>query len=199
MMKNALLFFVKYPQPGKVKTRLAKSVGQEQAAAMYKALVEKNLAVIQTLRGTTCDCWIAFDPPEQEAPLRAWLSDLPRYIAQQGDGLGERLNHGFREMFQLGYSRVAALGSDTLNLKAELIQNAFENLNHHDVILGPARDGGYYLIGMNRPHPELFEGITWSTAEVLPQTRRVIHRLNLKVHQLSPLDDLDELNTGQQT
>lgn len=196
MVKSALLLFVKYPEPGKVKTRLARSVGQEQAAAMYRDLVEKNLAVIQTLHGTTCDGWIAFDPPQQEAPLRAWLSPWPGYIAQQGEGLGERLNHAFGEMFQRGYAHVAALGSDTLNLQAELIQDAFENLSRHDVVLGPARDGGYYLIGLNRLHPELFEGIAWSTPEVLTQTRRVIRRLNLTVHQLSPLDDLDELSSG---
>lgn len=198
-MKNALLFFVKYPQPGKVKTRLAKSVGQEQAAAMYKTLVEKNFAVIRPLHCTACDCWIAFDPPQQETLMRAWLTELPCYIAQQGEGLGERLNHAFQEMFQRGYTRVAALGSDTLNLNAELIQNAFENLKNHDVVLGPARDGGYYLIALNRLHPALFEGIAWSTPDVLPQTLRVIHHLNLKVHELSSLDDLDEIRTSHQT
>lgn len=193
-MKNALLMFVKYPEPGKVKTRLAKSVGHEKAAAMYKELVEKNSAVIRPLHGTTCDCWIAFDPPQQETQMRAWLTDLPCYIAQQGEGLGERLTHAFREMFQRGYTRVAALGSDTLNLKAELIQNAFNNLSDHDVVLGPARDGGYYLIALNRLYPELFQGINWSTAGVLPQTHSVIRRLKLKVHELSPLDDLDKLH-----
>ncbi len=197
MNLNILLYFVKYPTPGKVKTRLAKTVGVQEAARLYRELAEKNLRVIASLhQRNICDLVIAFDPLEKKEDFKRWLSVSCEYLPQCGEGLSERLTNTFREAFQKGGKRVMALGSDTLNLTPDIIEDGFEALKSKDVVVGPAEDGGYYLIGLSCFRPELFEGITWSTSEVLDQTYKLIRQLNLSYQSLCLLEDLDEIENS---
>jgi len=198
MRPNVLLYFVKYPTPGKVKTRLAKTVGELEAARLYRELAERNFEVAMSLhQRNVCDLVIAFDPPEKREDIKRWLSLSCEYLPQCGGGLSERLKHAFGEAFQKGAKRVMALGSDTLGLTADIIQQGFEALQSNDVVVGPAEDGGYYLIGSASFQPKLFEGIAWSTSDVLPQTYKTINNLRLSYQTLSQLQDLDEIKIGE--
>jgi len=196
MGPNILLYFVKYPTPGKVKTRLAKTVGDQEAAKLYSELAEENLRVIASLhQRNICDLVITFDPPEKREDIKRWLSLSYEYLPQCGEGLSERLTHAFHEAFQRGGKRVMALGSDTLGLTAQIIEEGFECLKSNDVVIGPAEDGGYYLIGSANFQPKLFEGMSWSTNEVLPQTYKAIRNLRLSCQTLCQLEDLDEIKS----
>ncbi len=198
MNLNILLYFVKYPMPGKVKTRLAKTVGVQEAAKLYSKLAEKNLRVIASLhQKNICDLVIVYDPPEKREDIKRWLSLSCEYWPQCGEGLSERLTHAFGEAFQKESKRVMALGSDTLGLTTDIIQQGFEALHLNDVVIGPAEDGGYYLIGSASFQPKLFEGIAWSTSEVLAQTYKTINNLRLSYKTLSQLQDLDEIKIGE--
>lgn len=193
MKANVLLYFVKYPRPGKVKTRLARTLGNERAAFVYRELAEKNLAILKPLTERGILIVITFDPPQSEALMRFWLSNRYEYLAQQGEGLGERLENAFQESFKNRAQKVIAVGSDILGLEPGLVEEAFMRLDDEDVVLGPAQDGGYYLIGTSRFVPELFHNIPWSTDRVLNETLSIIKEENLTVYQLKELEDLDEI------
>lgn len=204
MRPNILLYFVKYPAPGKVKTRLAKTVGEREAARLYKELAEKNFREAALLhQRKVCDLIVVFDPPAQREDIKDWLPAPCEYWPQRGGGLSARLTHAFREAFgsasggQKGSKRVMALGSDTLGLTTDIIQQGFEALHSNDVVVGPAEDGGYYLIGLNSFQPALFQGISWSTDVVLTQTYSHISKLGLSYQTLIHLEDLDEIKTGE--
>jgi len=177
---------------------LAKTVGDQEAARLYSELAEKNLKVIASLhQRNICDLVIVFDPPEKKEDFKRWFSVSYEYLPQCGEGLSERLTHAFHEVFQKGGKRVMALGSDTLRLTTGIIQQGFEALHSNDVVIGPAEDGGYYLIGLRHFQPKLFGGIAWSTSEVLPQTYKIINNLRLSYQTLCRLEDLDEIKIGE--
>ena len=190
-MTETLLFFVKYPEPGRVKTRLAREVGEEEAARIYRSLVESNLKELRALNGPA-QVVIAFDPPEAEEKVRSWLPGFDAYLPQVEGGLTERLSAGFQTAFNEGAAKVLALGSDTIGLKAGHVTKAFEALERYDVVLGPAKDGGYYLIGLSQPEPALFEKIPWSTSQVLSTTLSRAKERGLSFFLLEELEDLDE-------
>ena len=194
MNNNVLLYFVKYPAPGEVKTRLAKTVGFEEAARMYRELAGDNFKMMTPLyQRKICDLVVAFDPPDKERDFKKWFVLPCEYWAQQGNGLGERLTSAFHEAFQRQAKRVIAVGSDTLNLTADILEEAFEKLATEDVVIGPARDGGYYLIGLSRQRAQLFQNIPWSTVHVLESTLTIIRKENLNFSFLHELEDLDEM------
>ena len=208
MVTNSLLYFVKYPEPGKVKTRLAKGVGASEAAEIYRGLAEANLKELNSIIPHTTQLIVAFDPPEKKAEIEKWLSSLYEYVSQQGEDLGTRLQNAFKVAFKKGYEQVIALGSDTLGLKADLVTKAFDALERYDVVVGPAYDGGYYLIGMATPSPlssppkrgrgrgegvlSIFKNIPWSSPHVFEATLNKLIEKNLSYYLLEKLDDLDE-------
>src|SRR3989338_332862 len=147
MAYKCVLYFVKYPEPGKVKTRLAKSIGNEAAANAYRGLAESGFRTLQELAGNEFKVTVMFDPPGKESEIKEWLSGASDYMTQQGNDLGERLTHAFQRSFSEEACAVIALGSDTLGLKKDVIEKAFDSLQYYDVVIGPAKDGGYYLIG----------------------------------------------------
>jgi len=194
MNVNAILYFVKYPTPGKVKTRLAQTIGEDKAADLYRQLAQDNFYILRECKNT--DLIVVFDPPEDQEKVHQWLFWGDRYVPQSGIGLGHRLTHAFQWAFGQGYKRVAAYGSDTLRLTTIIVEQGFIALQDADVVIGPAKDGGYYLIGTSSSQPELFEGMKWSTSEVLSQTYQIIHHLKLKYHTLCPLEDMDDVKSG---
>ncbi len=190
--QHHLLYFVKYPEPGRVKTRLAVSKGASEAARLYGELARSTFTRLGQALGKTVSITVAFDPAHRARDVKDWLRGPYRYLAQEGDGLGERLTDAFARAFSWGASRVVALGSDTLGLEPEGVRQAFDALASHDVVVGPARDGGYYLIGLARERPALFKGISWSSPSVLSETLSRAACAGLTHCLLPVLDDLDD-------
>ena len=185
-----LIVFVKAPRTGFVKTRLGESLGRAEACAAYRSLVDRLFTRLYRLSNVE----LRFAPDDAEAEIRPWLAQ-GWTAAPQGEGdLGERLVRGFGEWFKQSAGRVVVIGSDCPDVTAEDIRSAWQALGDHDVVLGPAVDGGYWLIGLRAPRPELFEEIQWSTSRVLAETTLRARRAGMRVHQLRELSDVDTLD-----
>jgi uncharacterized protein len=180
---------VKHPTPGAVKTRLAASIGPEAAAGLYRSLAEHVIEATTPAVGEY-ERLVFFDPPESLAQTRAWLPGV-RLLAQRGADLGARMADAFARAFARGASRVAIVGTDALSLSRETVTEALCALDGADVVIGPTTDGGYYLLALREPRPELFAGIAWSTPAVAAQTRS--RAAGLAVHDLPVERDVDTL------
>ncbi|MBA4147657.1 MAG: TIGR04282 family arsenosugar biosynthesis glycosyltransferase [Verrucomicrobia bacterium] len=185
--RTKLFIFLKAPRPGQVKTRLAASIGAEAAQRAYKTMVEHLLA---NLRGLTA-VQLRFSPEDAEHELRAWLGRGFEYRWQGNGNLGERLQKAFQEGFEEGNERVTIIGSDCPYITSEDIEAAFESLKTNDVVLGPANDGGYWLIGLREVQACLFQDIPWSTEAVLETTLKRIVDARLSHQCLRSLSDID--------
>ena len=191
-MRRAILLFVKYPEPGKVKTRLAATLGAEAAADIYRRLVA---AVVAGLPEGD-DLIVLFDPPEKRAPVADWLQGLlagrrADFVAQAAGDLGTRLEQAFAEAFARGFAKVAVIGSDCIELTPALFSETWRALETHGAVLGPSTDGGYYLLALRQPCAALFRGIAWSTEAVRVQTLAQAQAAGLAVHELAALPDID--------
>jgi rSAM/selenodomain-associated transferase 1 len=190
-IQNCLIIFARYPEPGQVKTRLIPALGAEGAARVYREMAEHTLnqakKAAQT-KGIALQLW--FTGGDRET-LRQWLGPDLTYSPQPEGDLGDRLTFAFQSAFQAKYQTAIAIGTDCPSLDTAFLLQAFKALDNHDVVLGPATDGGYYLIGLQRPRPELFLNIAWSTADVLRQTEAVADGLGLTRYHLPSLTDVD--------
>jgi uncharacterized protein len=189
--RQYLIVFARYPEPGKVKTRLIPDVGAESAALVYKQMTELTLQqarALKLLRPITIEVWFTGG---SEAQMRDWLGSDLDYQSQPEGGLGERLSYAFQIAIAKGGNSVITIGTDCPELDAATLDRGFRELHHHDLILGPATDGGYYLIGMQRFIPELFAGIPWSTSSVLQKTVETSEKLGLTLSYLPYLTDVD--------
>jgi rSAM/selenodomain-associated transferase 1 len=191
-MRRAILLFVKFPEPGKVKTRLAATVGPHAATEIYRQLVA---AVCAHLPKEGEEVVVMFDPEEQRAETEAWvrpqIDGAVSFVPQSDGDLGRRLDIAFADAFSAGCQRVLAIGSDCIELTPEIFREAWDALETDDVVLGPVSDGGYYLIALKAAHPALFSGIAWSTDAVLAQTERAAAASRLSVYRLPALHDVD--------
>lgn len=187
MSAEHLLIFARYPELGKVKTRLAADLGPDAALAAYRQLLFHTQAVVQPLPAART-LWLAAEPPPAAPPL--WAG-TPQRVQPAAADLGQRMAYAFAEAFAEGARRVVVIGSDCPGLSTALLTEAFAQLQHRDVVLGPAHDGGYYLLGLRQPQPALFEGITWSTDAVRRDTLAIAARLGLAVTELPTLRDVD--------
>ena len=182
---KALITFIKNPEKGKVKTRLAKTVGADRALAIYKALMEhtRKIAVVLPVnrllfysqRINHSDTWLA--------------KDFHKQLQAEGD-LGIKMQMAFQYAFQAN-QQVVIIGSDCASLTSDIVQEAFDQLAHHAFVIGPALDGGYYLLGMNHFYPSVFEGIEWSTSTVLEETIQRIRDVEQSYYLLPALSDID--------
>ena len=184
---NLLLIFVKNPQLGKVKTRLAATIGDQEALRIYLKLLERTREVTLPLAVDKIVCYT----PEVLTNDR-WDNEHYRKTLQAEGDLGERMYRAFEQGFAQGYQRICIIGSDCYELSTEVIQEAFEQLNAHDVVIGPSTDGGYYLLGMNRLHARFFTDKAWSTARVMEDTVHDAKRMNLRWFELPTHTDVDE-------
>jgi rSAM/selenodomain-associated transferase 1 len=184
------LVFVRAPEAGRVKTRLAASLGAEAALRVYRRLAEHTLAEARALGG---EVRVHFTPADGEAQVRAWLGDGPRYLPQAAGDLAARMEAAFRAAFDDGAERVVIIGSDLPELSAALLRRAFDALESHATVIGPARDGGYYLLGMRTMIDGLFDGIPWSTGEVLARTLDRLGAAGIEPALLDTLSDVDEV------
>ncbi|HEY0025043.1 MAG TPA: TIGR04282 family arsenosugar biosynthesis glycosyltransferase [Longimicrobium sp.] len=187
----AILVFVRAPEAGRVKTRLAASIGAEAALRVYRRLAEH--AVREALDVAGAEVRVHFTPADAEAPVRAWLGDGPALLPQADGDLGERMRDAFAQAFSDGHRRVVIIGSDLPEMRAELLRRAISLLDDHQAVIGPARDGGYYLLGLMGLVEGLFEGIAWSTPGVLQATLERLEAAGITPALLEPLTDVDEV------
>jgi hypothetical protein len=193
---SALLIFVKYPEAGKVKTRLAATVGAELAAQLYQEFIRCTFALATQIE--VAARFVTFTPVDKENQLRKLFAQPWQWFAQaESTDLGIRIHRAVQHVLQQGYSQVLTIGTDSPSLPAEYLKQAAMALTTHDLVLGPATDGGYYLIGVKSAPEELFAGIDWSTERVLQQTLQRAEQLRLSVHQLPVWYDVDDLATLQ--
>ena len=186
---SALLLFIKNPIPGKTKTRLAADVGNDMALKMYHVLTDWTRQQASALTGVHRYLWYSNSVTENDA----WpAADYDKHL-QQGDDLGQRMEHALAHAFAAGHDRAVIIGSDCPGVTTAYLESAFAQLDDHDLVVGPALDGGYTLLGMRTLHPKLLRNVEWSTESVLPVTLERAAAANLSVHQLPPLSDVDYL------
>ena len=187
MSEEKLIVFVKAPRPGEVKTRLARTIGAPAAVTAYRQLVETLLNQLQGLGGVE----VCFSPDDAAGEVQHWVKEGWN-SSPQGDGdLGQRLQSAFQRAFHAGAKRVAIIGSDCPAVRVEDIREAWGGLQTHDVVLGPATDGGYWLIGLRQLQPILFRGVHWSTKDVYAETIQHVEHAGLSVRLLRELADVD--------
>ena len=163
--KKALIIFTRNPELGKVKTRLAKSVGDEIALEIYKFLLKHTVAITKNLN---VDKYVFYSENIHREDI--WDPEIFRKKLQTGTDLGEKMQNAFSELFDMGYEKVIIVGSDIFELGQSDIENAFEVLQTTETVIGPATDGGYYLLGMKERNAALFQNKNWGTATVLEET-----------------------------
>lgn len=185
-MDQALIIFVKKPVAGQVKTRLAVHIGEAAALRIYQALLEHTREVVSELNA---ERYVYYSPDIDQSDK--WNEIACTKMLQQGNHLGERMKNAFEEIFSKAHSSALIIGSDCPGLTPAIIEEAFVLLKTHDVVAGPAADGGYYLIGMKNLYPELFKGISWSTPDVFKQTLFKIKSLKASYALLPVLSDID--------
>lgn len=185
MSRNLLLLFTRHPELGKCKTRLAKKIGNQKALEVYSYLLQHTANVTKNVKADK-QVWYATQAVENDI----WNHEYYTKKAQQGEDLGARMSYAFAEGFQEGYDKILIVGSDLLDINAALIEDAFEKLDKTDFVLGPAQDGGYYLLGMKSFRKEIFEDKNWSTASVFNDT--LISMGDKSVTLLKTLNDIDE-------
>lgn len=184
MTKNLILIFTRNPELGKCKTRLAKTIGDENALTIYKMLLQHTSNVVEQVN---CDKAVYYSVKVRDQDL--WDNTIYQKYQQQGIDLGYRMQNAFDNSFKAGYEKVLIVGSDLYDLKPQHIQDAFNQLDSHDVTIGPAEDGGYYLLGMKHLHPNIFEHKNWGTETVRAATLNDLK--TKKVALLEPLNDID--------
>jgi rSAM/selenodomain-associated transferase 1 len=188
MARDVLIIFVKAPRPGHVKTRIAEVIGRQPAADAYLALVGILIGNLRTLPNVE----VRYTPDDAFLEIPQWLQPTWK-TAPQGQGdLGERLVNAFRDGFRCA-ERVVIIGSDAPEISREDIEAAWKALDDYDLVLGPAEDGGYWLIGLKSEQPALFEGISWSSSSVFNETMDRATAAGLKVHLLRKLQDIDTI------
>jgi len=183
---------VKHPRPGAVKTRLAAAIGPDAAADLYRALAEHVLEATTPAAGGY-ERLVFFDPPEALEEMRAWLPGV-RILPQSGGDLGARMADAFSRTFARGASRVALVGTDAPAVWRGTVTEALDALAEADAVMGPSEDGGYYLLALREPRPELLSGIAWSASTVAAETRARAAALRLRVRELATLRDVDTLD-----
>ena len=191
MNKNLIIVFVRTPEIGKVKTRLAKSIGDQSALTIYKLLLKHTAAVLHDLSFSKV---VYYSEIVRENDY--WDATIFQKKVQKGSDLGERMQNAFETEFKEGYEKILIIGSDLFDLKPTHITTAFEALETHDITIGPSIDGGYYLLGMKELYHTLFKNKKWGTDSVLEHTLKDLKQQNIKL--LEALNDIDTFEDLQQ-
>ncbi len=182
--KNLLLIFTRNPELGKCKTRLAATVGDQTALDIYTFLLEHTVSITQNL---AVDKQVHYSVKVRSNDL--WSEDTYHKLRQEGDDLGIRMENAFKNGFAQGYENIIIIGSDMYDLSQKDLEQAFEALYAHDYVVGPALDGGYYLLGMKKIHTNIFKNKVWGTSTVLEDTLKDLHGFSVK--KLEERNDID--------
>ncbi len=188
---KCLIIFVKYPQKGKIKSRLARYYDNNFAAGLYENFV---FDILRTMEKGDYRLQIYFHPPEKETEIKTLLTDHYQYRPQRGVDLGERMKNAFADCFSEGFKSAVLIGSDFPDLPLRVIEDAFALLdNPNDAVIGPAADGGYYLIGLKTETflPDIFFGLPWSTASVFSETVKILQACGHRTEILQEWHDVD--------
>lgn len=189
-MDNCLGIFVKNWIPGEVKTRLAKSIGAQKAANIYQVFVETTLKRFADIQARKV---LAFAPDNQDSKhLFSTMHDDWQSGPQSPGDLGNRISAFFANQISKEAHKVVLIGSDSPNLPRQLVEQAFQYLDSHDVVLGPTPDGGYYLVGCKNSVPPIFRDIPWSTSDVWQTTIDRLEHHKIEYKQLDPWYDVDD-------
>lgn len=190
-MNETLIIFSRYPEPGKTKTRMIPALGATGAAELQRKMTEhtlKTAIALKSSRDVTLEVHFAGGDIQL---MRDWLGKEVAYIPQVSGDLGEKMRSAFDHAFTLDNQRVLIMGIDCPDIDSKILTQAFDSLANHDLTLGVAADGGYYLIALNHLIPKLFQDIDWGTERVLKQTKDIAQKSNLKIHYLPTLADVD--------
>ncbi|HMK66616.1 MAG TPA: TIGR04282 family arsenosugar biosynthesis glycosyltransferase [Thermodesulfobacteriota bacterium] len=186
-----LILFTRYPVPGRVKTRMIPVLGAEGSCSLHRSLVEHTILQINKLMVRYDLTFEVRYSGGNRTLMQKWLGEGREFSPQGRGSLGSRMKRAFDQAFRTGFTRVILIGSDIPGLNAEILRKAFSALSFHDLVLGPAGDGGYYLIGMTQCFPFLFDGIPWGESAVLEKTLDHARQSALKIDLLEKLDDID--------
>lgn len=186
--KSLLIVFYRNPELGKVKTRLAFTIGDAKAYSIYLLLCEHTRGVIEELPVHKALYYSDFIDTDD-----IWSNDIYQKFLQTGGDLGEKMEAAFRTGFNAGYTAICIIGTDCLELTGKIVTEAFRKLLTHEIVIGPAVDGGYYLLGMKYIQPALFKNKNWGTGTVLTQTLDDVKLLGLTCWQLQVLKDVDRI------
>jgi len=195
--KKALLIFTRNPELGKVKTRLAKSVGDESALKIYKFLLKHTVEITEKLN---VDKYVFYSENIHRDDI--WNPDIFRKKLQTGNDLGERMKNAFSEIFGMGYEKAIIIGSDMFDLSKNDLETAYDVLETTPFVIGPATDGGYYLLGMKELNPEIFQNKDWGTSNVLETTLKDLpnekYVLLEERNDVDYFEDIKEIDAFQQ-
>ena len=194
--RERLIIFTRYPEPGTTKTRMIPELGADGAADLQRRMTEHIVCrVVQLIETRKMPVEIRYDGGSEQL-MAAWLGNGFSYFPQGQGNIGLRMGRALEHAFTQGFETAVIIGSDIPDITTDILKNAFEMLKHIDLVLGPAGDGGYYLIGVHRQtfrhwHPRLFNDISWGTESVLPQTLTIAESLGLNYSLLDTLNDVD--------
>ena len=191
MNQSALIIFIKNPVYGQVKTRLAKQVGNSQALYIYLQLLNHTHQITNNLKQDNFLYYSDYIDENDEWETSGYQKHIQ---LQSTSDLGLKMQTAFIQVFQSGYDKVGIIGSDCPELSTAIIENAFYQLNHYDFVIGPAKDGGYYFLGMKKMYREIFHNKKWSTESVLEDTIYDIKNLQKSFYLLPTLNDIDEFD-----
>lgn len=192
--KSLLLIFAKNPELGKAKTRLAKTIGDEKALWVYRELLQHTKKITQDLPTDKVVFYTSFIDEND-----LWQADIYQKKLQIEGSLGEKMAQAFEWGFRGGYEKIIIIGTDCYELTTEILEIAFEKLNQNETVIGPAQDGGYYLLGLNEVLPEVFQNKEWSTASVLRDTIQDLENLQVSYDLLPLLRDIDDFDDLKNT
>ena len=190
---TCLAVMLKYPEPGRVKTRLGRVIGMSQAARLYRGFV---LRLMESCKSVGYEVVLSCHPDRPVHDYKKWLGSGYRFVVQDGDDLGLNMMGCFERVFGMGFKRVVLVGSDLPHLSMGYMKTAIQRLESNDVVVGPARDGGYYLLGMSQDafSPVFFQDISWSGPDVFSRTMEIVEDNNLKSFILPCLRDVDTVD-----
>ena len=177
--KDLLIIFTRNPEMGKVKTRLAKDLGDESALEIYKFLLKHTILVTKNL-DVYKEVWFSEGIEEDQL----WDPSVYSKQLQQGKDLGARMQHAFETGFEKGFQNIIIIGSDLYDLETSDLENAFFLLKNKEYVIGPAADGGYYLLGMRNPEPKIFQNKQWGTSTILHETLNDLKGKNIALTDL---------------
>lgn len=188
--KRLLIIFTKNPEAGEVKTRLARSIGNQKALEIYQRLRSHTAMVTSQVDAERMVFYSRFIPPSGDL----FITKEFTLRLQEGEELGVRMLHALRTGFESGFHHIVLIGTDCYDLSPEILDSAFTALERYDAVIGPAIDGGFYLIGLKRLIPELFLERQWSTPEVFKETTSILQHQAIPFELLPPLSDIDTLD-----
>jgi rSAM/selenodomain-associated transferase 1 len=194
---TAIIVFTRFPVEGKVKTRLAKNMGNKFAVSFFKACAEHTFKELLKVKETGSELFLFCSEENEIELVKQWTENNFNYYSQQGKDLGLKMYNAFNTVFKKGYKKVIIIGTDAPDISMNIIQSAISVLDNCSVVIGPANDGGYYLLGFKSKLVDLFSGIEWSTDSVFDNTIEKLNNSKIKYFMLGELTDIDTMEDLQ--